>query len=89
MFERNIYMGHLESVELLLIKQGANLNVKDGNDVTPIHEAIEIENFDVVHALINYGANIYLRNIEDNTPFENVIDINFMDNFKGMIFSQF
>ena len=86
MFERNIYMGHLESVELLLIKQGANLNV---NDVTPIHEAIEIENFDVVHALMNYGANIHLRNIEDNTPFENVIDINFMDNFKAMIFSQF
>ena len=79
-------MGHLESVELLLIKQGANLNVKDGNDVTPIHE---IENFDVVHALMNYGANIHLRNIEDNTPFENVIDINFMDNFKAMIFSQF
>ena len=60
-----------DEIAVLIIKSGADVNIKRDNGAAPLHLAVESNNTDIVKLLIEHGANV---NIKDNnrgglTPF--------------------
>jgi ankyrin repeat protein len=56
----------------LLIQAGANVNARDGDGNTPLHENLDD---DVNEELLKHGANVNARNHDGETPiFTNVSD---------------
>ncbi|WP_338405958.1 ankyrin repeat domain-containing protein [Wolbachia endosymbiont (group A) of Longitarsus flavicornis] len=53
-----------------LITGGANLETKDNNDNTPLHNACNNGHFNVAKYLIEKGASLKAKNKDDKTPLE-------------------
>ena len=51
-----------------LVEFGADINLKNENEATPLHKATEIENVALVTELLNLGADINVQNNENETP---------------------
>jgi len=62
--------GHLTIVKLLL-KNGANLNVKDKDGATPLHVASYYGNQEVVKLLLVNGTNVNSQDVDGVTPLYN------------------
>ena len=61
---------HKEIVELLIDK-GAELNIKDDDGVTPLHEAVvSIGQKDIIELLITNGADINAKTKRGSTPLD-------------------
>ena len=61
---------HKEIVELLIDK-GAELNIKDDDGVTPLHEAVRsISHKDIIELLITNGADINAKTKRGSTPLD-------------------
>jgi len=61
---------HKEIVELLIDK-GAELNIKDDDGVTPLHEAVDsISQKDIIELLITNGADINAKTNLGSTPLD-------------------
>jgi len=52
----------------MLINKGAIVALAADNADTPLHDAAENGNWDVVRVLLNHGASIYARNSANKTP---------------------
>ncbi|WP_264376206.1 ankyrin repeat domain-containing protein [Wolbachia endosymbiont (group B) of Idaea aversata] len=61
--------GNLDKVKDL-IAQGANLEAKDNNDNTPLHNACNNGHFNVAKYLIEKGASLKAKNKDNKTPLE-------------------
>lgn len=59
--------GHQDIAELL-IKNGAEVDVRDHNDYTPLHNAAWNGNLEMVKLLLDAGANITARSYSGSTP---------------------
>jgi len=55
-------------VAIMLIEQGAKIDVKDNFGNTPLH--LGIENKEAVEILLQYGADVSIRNVFDKTPLD-------------------
>jgi len=62
-----VHSGHKEIVELL-IAEGADVNLKDQFDSTPLHEAVTGGHKDIAELLIANGADVNAKNDNDGTP---------------------
>ncbi|MGL9688537.1 MAG: ankyrin repeat domain-containing protein [Wolbachia sp.] len=60
--EGNLYLARL------LVKEDADVNTKDNEDLTPLHAAAISNTKDVAEFLVDKGANIDARNIYRLTP---------------------
>ncbi|MDR0867386.1 MAG: ankyrin repeat domain-containing protein [Planctomycetota bacterium] len=56
-----------------LIKAGADVNAKDVQDGTPLHDAV-LRNPAVIAALISAGANVNDKTFEDKTPLDYAVE---------------
>nr|WP_253309278.1 ankyrin repeat domain-containing protein [Rickettsia endosymbiont of Ceutorhynchus assimilis] len=65
----NAREGTFDKVEDL-IAQGANLEAKDNNDNTPLHNACNNGHFNVAKYLIEKGASLKAKNKDNKTPLE-------------------
>ncbi|KAL5006741.1 hypothetical protein ScPMuIL_015547 [Solemya velum] len=61
--------GHYEVVKLLLNK-GADIDVRNNLQCTPLHSAVEGLQRQVCHLLIEWGAGIHIKNSKGKTPLE-------------------
>lgn len=63
------FAGNSNSCEkaALLIKNGADVNVRGANNNTPLHEAVLMGNVEVFELLLNYGADATLKNSFNQT----------------------
>ncbi|EAY19427.1 ankyrin repeat protein, putative [Trichomonas vaginalis G3] len=52
----------------ILLNCGANPNLKDGNQETPLHFAAKSNSLDIVSTLISHGADINAINVNGWTP---------------------
>lgn len=52
----------------LLIEKGADLNLKNKNDVTPLMYAIKTKNLDILKLLLENGVNTEIKDKEGRTP---------------------
>ena len=52
----------------LLLKLGANLNVRNKSGDTPLHIAVEEGRIEIVEILLEAGADIQVEDHENNTP---------------------
>ena len=59
----------LENVKLL-VKHGANINVRNKNGSTPLHTAIAVKNYDIAHFLVLNGASLKTEDKWGYTPVE-------------------
>ncbi len=59
--------GDLDEVKRL-IKEGANIEVRDASASTPLYNAVDRGNKDIVEFLILKGANVNVNCTEGNTP---------------------
>ncbi len=58
-----------EDMVKLLIKSGADVNIKGFCDSTPLHEAVRDEKkVSIVQLLINHGADVHAKNVYSFTP---------------------
>ena len=55
----------------VLIKFGAQLDVLDHNDNTPLHFCSSNGHLECAHLLIEHGANVNLGNVRGDTPLHN------------------
>lgn len=62
-----IKSNNIESVQQL-IKQKANINIKNQDGYTPLHLAATGGNLNIAKLLINNGANINAKDQQDSTP---------------------
>jgi ankyrin repeat protein len=51
-----------------LIEQGADVNTRDEDLITPLHNAIHYKHAEAAKVLISHGADVNARNVEENTP---------------------
>jgi ankyrin repeat protein len=63
------YAASKEIAELLIAK-GADLNAKDNNGWTPLHEAARKGHKEVVELLIAKGADLNAKDFGDTTPLD-------------------
>ncbi|MEW6028810.1 MAG: ankyrin repeat domain-containing protein [Chloroflexota bacterium] len=61
--------GHLEIVQLLL-KNGANPNVRETGGFTPLHAASENGDVEMIHALILAGADLHAKSADGRLPLD-------------------
>ena len=74
-----IVSNNLENAKILL-RNGAQVNGKDGNENTPMHFAVSNNNLRSVRLLDEYGANAALMNVDDICP----IDISITEDLKDI-----
>ena len=60
----------------LLVKHGANVDVRDENDFTPLHKAAWEGSLDMVKLLLESGADIQAGNRFNHTPLSLALDNN-------------
>ncbi|XP_052775475.1 transient receptor potential cation channel subfamily A member 1-like [Mya arenaria] len=60
--------GHLEMVQLLLYTDGCQLESRDEDQLTPLHEACQLKQAYVAKYLIHHGADLDARDISNSTP---------------------
>lgn len=65
--EHAVSRDHNEITEILL-RHGANANVKDENGSTPLHQAANNGNYQIVEHLLEYGANTEAMSNLGETP---------------------
>ena len=53
-----LYKEHVQIARLLITSPGADLNLRDDDDSTPLHVASESGRFDLVELLLDYKANV-------------------------------
>lgn len=68
------YQGDALSVDLLL-RHGANPNLKDDAGLTPLHWAVVRGNRVCIRRLIEKGADIMAKDGEDRTPSDMAIEL--------------
>ena len=56
------------TIAKLLIKKGANLDIKDNKGNTALMIAILLKNYEIIKLLIDRGADLSIRNNQGNTP---------------------
>ncbi len=61
--------GHLEIVQMLL-KNGANPNVRETGGFTPLHAASENGDVEMIHALILAGADLHAKSADGRLPLD-------------------
>ena len=67
---------HKEIVELL-IEEGANLNTKDEDGVTPLHDAVgSLSQKEIIELLITNGADINAKTKRGSTPLDWAEEVN-------------
>jgi ankyrin repeat protein len=68
----NLYLGEVPSVRIakLLIKFGANVNIRNPYGSTPLHLAAEEWNIDLIRVLIENNANVNEPDGNNRTPLE-------------------
>jgi len=62
------YSPRLPDVALLLLERGTDVNVLDGDNVTPLHVAAGNGRVGVVRVLLEHGANVGAEDKEGRTP---------------------
>ena len=67
------------SVVGLLLKHGADVNVRDDFNNTAIHHAVMRGNIEATRLLINYGADLTAHDFNGKTPIEMARDSNNTD----------
>lgn len=71
-FQNNIFdavaHGTVEDVRHLLEEKGADVNIKDENDYTPLHVAAQKGKLEIAKELLSHKANANARDIENLTP---------------------
>ncbi|KJV74372.1 ankyrin [Orientia tsutsugamushi] len=66
----------INAIIKFLVKNGANTNVKDNVDQTPLHWTVHyfINNLDIVQLLLDHDADPNMQNVHDITPLHLVVD---------------
>ncbi|CAG9827244.1 unnamed protein product [Diabrotica balteata] len=62
--------GFIEACRIL-VKHGANVNLPDNEDVTPLHRAVTAP--EVAHLLLSHGANVNAIDYSEDTPLHDAI----------------
>ena len=62
-----MYWGHFEAVKHLIQNCGAQVNVADLNDWTPLHESVEMGYLEITKFLISKGARIDVVDKRENS----------------------
>ena len=62
--------GVAEDVKFFVEEKGIDINVKDGEDMTPLHHAVTKENIEIVSYLVSKGADTHARNWNKATPLQ-------------------
>jgi len=65
-----IYYCHTVDMARILLDNGASLNVKDKDGVTPLHYMVKKERLDMVELLVKYGADLEARDNMGYTPLD-------------------
>lgn len=68
------YQGDALSVDLLL-KHGANTNLKDDAGLTPLHWAVVRGNRVILRRLVEMGADIHAKDAEGRTPRDMAVEL--------------
>ena len=66
----NICKDRYTKIVKLLLKMGANVNMKNYNGETPLHIAARYEMEYIVKLLLHYNADIHIRNTRDETAMD-------------------
>ena len=66
-FHTTTKTGNVESVKQLLAN-GADVNVKNASEWTPLHIAAQFGHVEMVELLLSKGANVNAMNLDGNTP---------------------
>ncbi|CAM3876612.1 ankyrin repeat domain-containing protein [Mesobacillus thioparans] len=64
----------------LLLKKGANVNLRDGNGYTALHFASQNYSLDIAKILLDHKGEVDLKDLNGNTPLSNAV---FYSNGKG------
>ncbi|WP_264688688.1 ankyrin repeat domain-containing protein [Wolbachia endosymbiont (group B) of Catoptria pinella] len=67
------------------IRQGANVNVQDGQGWTPVFWAIQKNNFNIVELLLNNNADIKVKDNEGWTPIHWAVQLGSLDVVKRLV----
>jgi|GEM_PF-5397758 len=59
--------GNLDAIKSL-VDQGADVNIKDKDDLTPLHNAVKKGHVEVVKYLVSQGANVHAWSERGSTP---------------------
>lgn len=81
------FWGHDEIAQILL-RAGANVNAKSDKDVTPLHEAVRMDNVGIAKLLLENGANKQAKDQDGKTPLGWASNETSTDKFKEL-FSTF
>ena len=57
----------------LLLKHGADVNIKDNDSNTPLHLAVSKNNIDIVNLLLKHGADVNTTDINSKTPLHRAV----------------
>ncbi len=69
----------------VLIKAGADLNVRNDGEVTPLHLAVLKNNIDIVKMLIDCGADCKLSCLGNMTPLYTAVEVGSEDMVKALL----
>lgn len=58
---------HMSSMVKLLINNGADINIIDGNGLTPLMIAVLLKEFEYVKLLVDYGCDVNIKNNKGTT----------------------
>jgi len=64
------FFGHTKTVQFLVKDCGLKLNAVDYNGDTPLHDAVKINNPEVVELLVSAGADLKIRNKQGKSVFD-------------------
>lgn len=59
-----------------LVAKGADVNIKDSFESTPLHFALRKQNYDIAKLLIEKGADVNVKDKEGKTPLKIAIEMN-------------
>ena len=74
-----------ENIAEMLIKHGANCNVKDHKGLTPLHYAVNKLSIDLVQLLLNHGANGNVKDHNGLTPLHYAVKVSRTDLVKLLL----
>ena len=63
------FWGHDEIAKILL-DAGGNVNARDENQVTSLHEAVRLDNVSIAKLLLENGANSQAKDVDGKTPLD-------------------
>ena len=72
--ERNTFIIKATDMLILLLRNGADVNIKDKRGLTPLFLACQYRNFDMVRILLQHGANVNICVPGGNTALHHLID---------------